>query len=225
MKCAVYFCKSFYTIIQFVTMKNIKFVILSLILIFSLKLSSADENGMMSTFADDSFPGWNGAMETIFIAEPVSGEFNGVRTEIEPQNKIFASGLNGIMDVLDPHTDSIIGHTVIVKKIDTPPVQMQLLYPVNGYLVDGYATTDLQNYLKAIQNDKVESIVITGYTDPTGPVNYNKMLSKKRADTAAKFLVDHGVASSKIKTVGAGIDSKQENFQQARRVEIVIYVK
>ena len=205
-------------------MKNIRFVILSTLTLFLSPSLFANNNGMMSTFADDSFPGWNGAMETIFI-EPVSdGEFNGVRTEIEPQNKAFAGGMNGIMDVLDPHTDSTIGDDVI-KKVDTPPVQMQLLYPVNGYLVDGYATTDLQNYLKAIQKDKVESIVITGYTDPTGPINYNKMLSKKRADTAAKFLVDHGVSSSKIQTIGAGIDAAQDDYQQARRVEIVIYVK
>lgn len=205
-------------------MKNIRFVILSTLTLFLSPSLFANNNGMMSTFADDSFPGWNGAMETIFI-EPVSdGEFNGVRTEIEPQNKAFAGGMNGIMDVLDPRTDSTIGDEVI-KKVDTPPVQMQLLYPVNGYLVDGYATTDLQNYLKVIQKDKVESIVITGYTDPTGPINYNKMLSKKRADTAAKFLVDHGVSSSKIQTIGAGIDATQDNYQQARRVEIVIYVK
>lgn len=202
---------------------------ISFLFILTLLISTsvfADQNGMMSTFADDSFPGWNGAMETSFFEENLNhGEFNGIRTEIEPQNKAFANGLNGIMDVLDPHTDSTIGHTMIIQKVVAPPIQMQLLYPVNGYLVDGYTTTNLQNYLRAIQKDRLESIVITGYTDPTGPLDYNKMLSKKRADTAAKFLVDHGISPSKIQTIGAGIDNDSEDFNHARRVDILIIIK
>lgn len=207
-------------------MKNIRLVILPLIILLFTKFSFANNNGMMSTFGDNSFPGWNGVMETSFIDEEINqGEFNGIRTEIEPQNKIFSSGLNGIMDVLDPHTDSTIGHKIITKKIDTPPVQLQLFYPVNGYLVENNNTASLKSYLKAIQSNQVESIVITGYTDPTGSLSYNQTLSKKRADSAAKWLINHNVPSQKIQIIGAGIDSDQNDFQQARRVDIVIYVK
>jgi OOP family OmpA-OmpF porin len=113
----------------------------------------------------------------------------------------------------------------MVKKIDTPPVQLQLFYPVNGYLVESNNTSSLNIYLKAIQNNQVKSIVISGFADPTGNIDYNQKLSKKRADSVAKWLINHGVASSKINIIGAGIDSEKEDFQQARRVDIVIYVK
>lgn len=207
-------------------MKNLRLVVLPLIILLYSKFTFANNNGMMSTFGDDSFSGLNGVMETSYIdAEINQGEFNGIRTEIEPQNKIFSSGLNGIMDVLDPRTDSTIGHKIITKKIDTPPVQLQLFYPVNGFLVENNNTASLNTYLKAIQNNQVESITIIGYTDPSGPLIYNQTLSKKRAESVAKWLISHNVPSQKIQIIGGGIDADQNDFQQARRVDIVIYVK
>ena len=207
-------------------MNNVKFCFLFILINFISLSTYADQNGIMSTFGDNSFPEFNGAMDTYFNENfSDQGEFNGIRTEIEPQSKIFATGLNGIMDVLDPHSDSTIGHKIIVKKIDTPPVQLQLFYPVNGYLVESNNTSSLNIYLKAIQNNQVKSIVISGFADPTGNIDYNQKLSKKRADSVAKWLINHGVASSKINIIGAGIDSEKEDFQQARRVDIVIYSK
>lgn len=50
---------------------------------------------------------------------------------------------------------------------------------------------------------KVDSILVTGYTDHLGSQQYNQRLSEKRADMVAAYLKDKG-ANAQINVVGAG---------------------
>ncbi len=187
---------------------------------------SANENGMMSTFGETAFPGMNGVMETYYVDGKNEEDFNGIRTEIEPQHENTARGLNGVMDVFDPNTDALASAHVSVKKIiDIPSVNFTLLYPVNGFNVDTQDISDLQKSLVILKSDQVQKIYLTGYADPTGSAAYNLILSKRRAEYAAKWLISQGVSSAKIKITGAGVDRLQDDYQQARRVEISVLFK
>lgn len=57
------------------------------------------------------------------------------------------------------------------------------------------------------QNPQVTKLRIEGHTDNTGKKDHNQTLSDQRAATVAKWLTDHGIAASRLHTIGFG-DSK-----------------
>lgn len=69
---------------------------------------------------------------------------------------------------------------------------------------------------------------VYGHTDSTGSAAYNQDLSKRRADSVARYLISRGVSSSRIQTQGMGKDypvadnNSPEGRALNRRVEIKI---
>lgn len=47
-------------------------------------------------------------------------------------------------------------------------------------------------------------IEVEGFTDKSGPQDYNLALSRRRADAVVRYLVDHGVALRRIHMIGLG---------------------
>lgn len=72
------------------------------------------------------------------------------------------------------------------------------------------------------------NILIEGFTDNTGAVSFNQALSSQRADAVKQLLQSRGIASSRIRTIGYGINhpvgdnGTASGRSQNRRVEIVI---
>ena len=69
---------------------------------------------------------------------------------------------------------------------------------------------------------------VYGHTDSTGSAAYNLDLSKRRADSVARYLISRGVSSARIQTQGMGEDypvadnTTPEGRSINRRVEIKI---
>ncbi|MCE1228823.1 MAG: OmpA family protein [Firmicutes bacterium] len=118
-----------------------------------------------------------------------------------------------------------------------PPAKIVLdeatLHFANGKaLLDAQAISAIQKSaeeLKRVPGDY--SLTVSGYTSSVGGRAFNQALSKRRADAVAKVLVDSGIASSKITTVGKGPDNPigdnktKEGQAKNRRVEIDIKTK
>lgn len=73
-------------------------------------------------------------------------------------------------------------------------------------------------------------VIILGHTDSIGTEEYNDGLSKRRADSAVRYLIDKGVDESQIHSIKAKgklfpafPNINPFNRQQNRRVEIVVY--
>lgn len=67
------------------------------------------------------------------------------------------------------------------------------------------------------------TVLLKGYTDPTGSPERNLMLSKKRAESVRKVLVKEGILADRIDTEFFGADSSvSSDLAYGRRVEIVI---
>ena len=74
----------------------------------------------------------------------------------------------------------------------------------------------LMKYLK--ENPSASADVI-GYADEIGNTDYNKDLSKRRAENVKKILVDSGIAASRLNIIGNGEDtSVSKSSKQARQV-------
>jgi outer membrane protein OmpA-like peptidoglycan-associated protein len=71
-------------------------------------------------------------------------------------------------------------------------------------------------------------VLIEGFTDSTGAVEYNQRLSERRADEVKKVLVTKGIDSSRLMTRGYGVafpvagNATAEGRQRNRRVEVII---
>ena len=69
---------------------------------------------------------------------------------------------------------------------------------------------------------------VEGHTDSTGSPSFNLKLSQRRADSVFDLLASQGIASSRMKTVGYGMErpvannSTAEGRSKNRRVEIII---
>ncbi len=83
----------------------------------------------------------------------------------------------------------------------------------------------LGSLAKIMRKDTALKLIITGHTDNKGTEDYNERLSLERAMAVKLFLVDQGVGSPRIQTIGKGesapIDSNETTEGRAnnRRVE------
>ena len=71
-------------------------------------------------------------------------------------------------------------------------------------------------------------LVVDGHTDSTGSAEYNHGLSRRRADTVARYLINQGVAPVRIESYGYGeqypvaTNNTPEGRSQNRRVELTL---
>ncbi|MEZ4449482.1 MAG: OmpA family protein [Nannocystaceae bacterium] len=68
------------------------------------------------------------------------------------------------------------------------------------------STKTLEAALKVLQDFPDVRFEISGHTDSDGSADHNRDLSRRRADAVKKWMVDHGIKSSRIETRGAGPD-------------------
>jgi len=82
-------------------------------------------------------------------------------------------------------------------------------------------------YNAMVANPEV-SVVITGHTDNVGSQKYNQELSLKRAQAVKNWLVEKGIASKRMRTVGRGMNEPvasndtEEGRLQNRRMEFYV---
>lgn len=88
---------------------------------------------------------------------------------------------------------------------------------------------DLNALYESLQDYPGTEILIVGHTDSKGSDEYNQRLSERRAESAASYLMQRGLAPSRVTTLGKGErdpvsdNASEYGRQQNRRVEIAIY--
>lgn len=92
---------------------------------------------------------------------------------------------------------------------------------------DHAALARFADFLKV--NPQIEKVEIAGHTCNMGPVEYNRKLSQRRAESVVKFLVERqGIASERLSAMGYGLSKPMADNatllgrQQNRRVEAVV---
>lgn len=103
-----------------------------------------------------------------------------------------------------------------VQRTAFPARQVQRLLPGTKYLLDDryfrsgdgelHQTDDQQLYgiLQRLQDNPTAMIQINGYTDAVGNAKSNLQLSQQRAISLARFFINKGIASQRIRTRGYG---------------------
>jgi len=103
-----------------------------------------------------------------------------------------------------------------------------VLFASNRAVLLPEARTRLDQVAEVLLTTRERHLIVEGYTDSQGSVNYNLDLSQRRADAVRSYLVERGYQGDLIQARGFGKDSPIANNARAegrannRRVEIVI---
>jgi outer membrane protein OmpA-like peptidoglycan-associated protein len=120
-----------------------------------------------------------------------------------------------------------------------------VLFAFNKATLTPEGTAKLDTLAQSTQSMPRFIIEVQGYTDKTGPQDYNLALSRRRADAVVRYLVDKNVPLRRIHMIGLGSEtpsvsaqtastqppatdsgqpmSKKEMRREARRVNINVY--
>lgn len=91
-------------------------------------------------------------------------------------------------------------------------------------LSDG-AQTALLQITKELKDNPLLSVDLEGYTDQTGPREYNVGLSQRRVESVRRFLVGNGADLARIYSVGLGpLNGKDQQPALKRRVTVRVMI-
>jgi outer membrane protein OmpA-like peptidoglycan-associated protein len=101
-------------------------------------------------------------------------------------------------------------------------------FDTNKATLTSTAKLNLDKLIQVFSNYPDTNIVIYGYTDSTGSVEYNLKLSEERAASVKTYLANKGLSFSRFSIIGLGIadpiasNETKEGRIQNRRVEFAI---
>ena len=103
-----------------------------------------------------------------------------------------------------------------------------ILYATNSSTLGNASKSALRNLAASLKDNRDTNIKIVGYTDNTGRVDYNQILSEKRAKSVYDYLIEQGISTDRMIYEGRGVhdpvadNSTAEGRSLNRRVEILI---
>ena len=204
----------------------------SLIMLISQQVFAQNNfNGMMTTYGDTAFDGYNGIMEMQFIEPQTSDKaLNGVMTTFEPQPLGLEGKENGLMDTYFNEQMADIRQKpirMLPQRNDLiPALSANFFFEINSFRLTKASQDSLMKFLSILQSSGVAKIHLSGYTDDSGPVGFNQRLSQQRADALKKWLTANGVNAELIEAKGMGPQaSENSNAAQWRKVEMQIVLK
>lgn len=105
---------------------------------------------------------------------------------------------------------------------------VELLHVQFGFdrsdLSDG-AQTALLGVVQELKGNPDLSVELEGYTDPTGPRDYNVGLSQRRVESVRRYLIENGADLARIHAVGMGpLTASSEEHPKLRRVTLRLMV-
>ena len=116
---------------------------------------------------------------------------------------------------------------VATKPAKAASINMQINFEFNSDAISGSSERTMANLAAALSSPQLQDrkFTVIGHTDGKGSAEYNKALSDRRANSVRRYLVDHGVASARLRAMGKGksaLLNKEDPFAaENRRVEIL----
>jgi outer membrane protein OmpA-like peptidoglycan-associated protein len=104
-------------------------------------------------------------------------------------------------------------------------------YEAERYAIPPSFQRNLDDLVVTLNKYPDLEIEVVGHTDAIGEEAFNKFLSLKRADAAKDYLVEKGIAATRIKTKGmadtqpVAPNVTAEGRQKNRRVEVIFLTK
>ncbi len=131
---------------------------------------------------------------------------------------------------------------VLMKKVSGGEkiVLRNIFYDLNKATLRPESKTELERLIQLMNDNPTLKIELSGHTDSRGDAAYNMKLSKDRAASVVKYLVEHGIPASRLESAGYGETQlihtdaeiyklptvkREELHQENRRTEFKILAK
>ena len=120
----------------------------------------------------------------------------------------------------------------VIANIDDYRLQTSatVAFKFNQYLLTTEAQQDLDKLADGIKSSRRFFVAVEGYTDNVGNKRYNELLSSRRADSVAEYLVaKHDIPIYRIHMIGLGEEKPVEEGHNGaaraknRRVEVKVF--
>lgn len=100
-----------------------------------------------------------------------------------------------------------------VAKESAKEVSLPIKFANNSYELQNDQTNMqiLNSLQQALQNAKV-TLIIEGHTNAVGSSKHNAVLSKKRAEAVKQYLVENGINSAMLVSVGKGFERPLDGY-------------
>jgi peptidoglycan-associated lipoprotein len=105
-----------------------------------------------------------------------------------------------------------------------PRLTKELFFGTNSVRLSKRNQTLLANNVRWLEANPGASVTIEGHTDASGPPEYNRDLSERRAEAIQAFLIEAGIDSSRIKVVSYG-EEKLAYGSSSRNRRVVFAVE
>ena len=144
---------------------------------------------------------------------------------------IAGAAYGGYLDKQEAELRNQLGSNVqIVNTGDRLIVTMpqDILFDTDSSTLRPDLTTDIRTVGASLNKYPDTTVQVIGHTDNTGEAAYNQALSLRRAQSVVAVLINSGVDSRRMQSIGRGEDQPRadnltpEGRRQNRRVEIVI---
>ncbi|WP_417565425.1 OmpA family protein [Marinobacter sp.] len=103
-----------------------------------------------------------------------------------------------------------------------------VLFATGSAEIQGGTNQNLEKLVNFLKQYPDRQVLIEGHTDNVGSATFNQTLSRQRAESVRRFLVNRGIESSRLSVSGYGFERPVASNdtamgrQQNRRVEVVI---
>lgn len=119
-------------------------------------------------------------------------------------------------------------------------VLRNIFYDLNKATLRPESKTELERLIQLMNDNPTLKIELSGHTDSRGDAAYNMKLSKDRAASVVKYLVEHGIPANRLESAGYGETQlihtdaeiyklptvkREELHQENRRTEFKILAK
>jgi outer membrane protein OmpA-like peptidoglycan-associated protein len=136
-------------------------------------------------------------------------------------------------------TDTTFDHKIILGQAEVGE-EIGALFDVNPIYYDldkstirPDAAVELDKIVQVLKDNADISIELGSHTDARASASYNMKLSQRRAESAVKYIIEHGIEAARIKAKGYGetqlingcsdgVDCSEEAHQENRRTEFKI---
>lgn len=101
-----------------------------------------------------------------------------------------------------------------------------ITFGFDRWRLDDRAETSLLEVIRQVNDNPNVLVDIEGYTDSTGPADYNLELSRRRAESVRRFIVEKGIDLHRVQTIGLGTarpvanNTTKQGRDQNRRVAV-----
>ena len=201
---------------------NKKKIVFFVILAFAwIQFSSADENSL-NYFEDLDKDGLNNQEEEALGTDPNNADTDGDGfLDGDDQCPIEPETFNGFQDA-DGCPDK---KPEIIFEKKAPIVLDGVNFKVGSSELTSNAELVLDKVVRTLKDYKEMHLEISGHTDSTGSRALNMKLSRERAESVRRYLINQGIEEHRLRAIGLGPDhpvtsnKTKEGRAKNRRIE------